>query len=325
MPFYRYAARYVAGDEGNDHYSIRSLVPFSLENEKNKYYVHCCYTTEKDDAQSIYVVSFGYERDWPEKIEGPKSTDRFGICYIMSGKGYFNGIPIHAGQFFFSHPYETHTITNDPDDPMEYYYISVAGKGTVELMRDAGFLSIPKVSDFGFGDTVAELIGNALYRVPSSVDYELYFYGVFVQLMSYHKKENRSTINSAVKLDKYAYYKKAVTFINECILDGITAADVARHLHISPSYLRAIFAEFCQYSVRELIIRKKMDCAMNYMICDDYTVERAATLLGYEDYNQFSKIFKKYTGMSPLAYKKAHADEEDRNEGGGADTSEYWS
>ncbi len=314
MPFYRYGARYVFNDNGNDYYSIRSLVPFSLENEKSRYFVHNCYTTEKDDSQSIYVASFGYERDWPEKVEGPKSKDRFTICYVMSGRGYINGAEVNAGQFFFVHPYENHIITQDKNDPMEYYYISVAGKGTVELMQSAGFLSIPKISNFHFGDKVAELIGGALYKTPENVDYELYFYGVFIQLMAYHRKENKSVLNNAVKLDRYAYYKKAMTFITECILDGVTAADVAKHLHISPSYLRNIFSEFCQYSVRELIIRKKMDCAMNYMICDDYTVERVARLLGYEDYNQFSKIFKKYTGMSPLAYKKANAAEKDRDQ-----------
>ena len=314
MPFYRYAARYVFNDVGNDHYYIRSLVPFSIENEKNKYFVHCCYTTEKDDSQSVYVVSFGYERDWPDKVEGPIRKDRFAVCYVMSGRGFFNGTEVKGGQFFFTHPYESYTISDDPNDPMEYYYMSAAGKGIVELMQKSGFLSIPKISDFHFGDKVAELIGNALYNVPENVDYELYFYGVFMQLMAYHRKENKSIINNSQKLDRYTYYKKAVVFINECILDGISATDVARHLHISPSYLRSIFSEFCQYSVRELIVRKKMDCAMNYMMCDDYTVERVARLLRYEDYNQFSKIFKKYTGMSPLAYKKANASGKDNSQ-----------
>ena len=306
MTFYRYCARYVFNDAGNDEYSIRSLIPFSKENEKNKYFVHTCYVGDLDNRKGIYVSNFGYERDWPEKSEGPKITDRFLVHYVMSGHGSFNDMEVHAGQFFFAHPYENIHIQNDPNDPLEYYYIGVGGKDVVDFMRNAGFFSIPKVLDFSFADKVAELIDNALYHVPDKVDYELYFYGIFMQLMAYHKKENRSVINSMEKPDKYTYYKRALQFIQDCLLDGITPTDVAKHIHVSPSYLRMIFSEFCQYSVRELIIRKKMDCAINYMIIDDYSVARVALLLGYEDYSQFSKIFKKYTGMSPNAYKKQY-------------------
>ena len=306
MAFYRYIARYVFNNEGNDVYSVRSLVPFSREEEKNKYFVHTCYIGDRDDGKSIYVSNFGYERDWPKKTEGPKITDRFLIYYVMNGRGVFNDMEVRAGQFFFTHPYETTHIVNDPDAPMEYYYLGVEGKDVMDFMRDAGFFSIPKVSVFSFADKVVELIGNALYHVPPEVDYEFYFYGVFMQLMAYHKKENRSVINSLEKPDKYTYYKRAQQFIQDYLLDGISPVDVAKHIHVSPSYLRMIFSEFCQYSVRELIVRKKMDCAMNYIVIDDYSVARVALLLGYEDYSQFSRIFKKYTGMSPTEYKKLH-------------------
>ncbi len=306
VAFYRYIARYGSNNDKSESYSVRSLVPFD-RNEDKKYFVHTCYAGDNDDEKNIYVSNFGYERDWPQKEEGPKSTDRFLIHYVMSGRGFFNGIEVNVGQFFFTHPYESYHIANDPENPMEYYYIGVEGKGVVDFMRGAGFFSIPKVFGFSFADKVSELIGNALYHVPPEVDYELYFYGIFMQLMAYHKKENRSVINSMEKTDKYTYYKRAQLFIRDCLLDGISPADVARHIHVSPSYLRMIFSEFCQYSVRELIVRKKMDCAINYMIIDDYSVSRVALLLGYEDYSQFSKIFKKYTGMSPNAYKKRHA------------------
>ncbi len=306
MAFYRYVARYVSNNDGNDSYSVCSLVPFSRETETNQYYVHSCYAGEKDDSQSLYVYNFGYEKDWPQKVEGPKITDRFLIHYVMSGRGFFNDMAVCAGQFFFAHPYESICIRNDPDDPMEYYYLGVAGKDVIEFIRNTGFFSISKVFDFSFGDKVSELIGGALYHVPSDVDCGLYFYGVFMQLMAYHKKENCAVISSMERPDKYTYYKRALAFIENYLLDGISPIDVAEHLHVSPSYLRMIFSEFCQYSVRELIVRKKMDCAMNYMAIDDYSVARVALLLGYEDYSQFSKIFKKYTGMSPLTYKQLH-------------------
>lgn len=305
MAFYRFVARYAFGEHDNDSYAIRSLVPFSLENEKNKYFVHTCYIGELEESKSLFVSNFGYERDWPMKRE-EQATRRFIVHYVMRGHGFFNNQEVHAGQFFFTHPYETYSIRNDPEDPMEYYYIGVEGKNTADFMREIGFFSIPRVSDFSFGEIVENLIREALYNSHDNVDYETYFYGVFMQLMSYHKKANRTAISSLEKPDKYTYYKRAQQFITDYLLDGITPTDVARHLHVSPSYLRMIFSEFCPYSLRELLIRKKMECAINYMLFESYSVARVSLLLGYEDYSQFSKIFKKYTGMSPNAYKKAY-------------------
>ena len=52
------------------------------------------------------------------------------------------------------------------------------------------------------------------------------------------------------------------------------------------------------------MIRKRMECAANKLTFENYTVRQAAALTGYSDYTLFSKLFKKYTGVSPRTYKK---------------------
>ena len=304
MAFYRYSATYYTG--AKDGPTIRSLVPFSLENEKNQYYCHRYYTHDEDDAQYCYVVSLGHEMGSPCHVMGPRAINRFIIHYVMNGHGYYNDKEVHAGQIFITHPYAEHTIRHSSDAPLEFYYIGISGTGTEELMKRTGFFTLPDVIDFSFAERIPPIFYDALYCTHPNTDIELYLLGVFYKLMALHKEENANTLAGFAKLDSYAYYKAARKFIDDYLLDGITPNDVATHLHISPSYLRAIFSKYCKYSLRELLIRRRIECAASRLTYDNYSVTEAAALVGYEDYTLFSKLFKKYTGVSPQVYKKQH-------------------
>ena len=304
MAYYRYSASYP--DKNGNELTVRSTVPFSLETEKNPYYCHRYYTSEKDDSPYYYVVSLGHQKGWPGRFHGPRTVDRFIIHYVVGGKGEFQGEPVEAGQFFFTHPYETHTIRDDDQDPMEYYYIGIAGPGTKELMRRTGFFSIPKIHRFHFTEQLLPLFYNTLYQTNPRHDTELYLLSAFLYLLSLHQQENTVSASEHSKKDTFLYYKEALIFVQDYLLEGITARDVALHLHISQSYLRSIFARYCKYSLRELIIRKRMECAASRLTFENASVMQAAALVGYSDYTLFSKIFKKYIGMSPLTYKKQH-------------------
>lgn len=303
MAFYRYSASY---PEGGGERCIRSTVPFSPDAEQSPYYSHRYYTSEKDDSSFYYIVSIGHEKSWPGKFLGPRSLDRFVIHYVVAGKGSFNGEPVQKGQFFLTHPYDAHTILTDRDDPMEFYYIGISGPGKEELMKNAKLFSAPQIQKFRFEDHVVREFNDALYRQHPDHDTEYYLIGMFFRLLSLHVQESAHTTYDNRKKDAFLYYKEALIFIQNYLLEGITPAEVAEHLHISPSYLRLIFSKYCKYSLRELLVRKRIECAASRLTFQNISVSQAATLVGYSDYTMFSRIFKKYTGVSPMDYKKRH-------------------
>ena len=310
MGYYRYCAKYVYHENSNDMYSFRSLVPFSLEKEKKRYFVHNCYTSEPAADPTLRVFSLGYERDWPQKVEGPCSNDRLIVYYVMSGRGFFNGMEVTQGHYFYSCPNETFEILNDPNNPMELCYIGVDGIRVKEVMKNIGFQMSPSVVAFSFGENALALIQNALYHVPEGMDYEVYFQSVFVRLMAYHKNENRK-FETIEMPNRYAYYERAMMFIQRHLTDGVSVSDVARYLHISQSYLKLIFSEFSKYSAREIILRKKMNCAIDYLLTSNHSTFQIASKLGYEDRSQFVRVFKKYVGMSPSECRKRYGDKGD--------------
>lgn len=303
MAYYRYSNSY-PGKDGE--ITVRSMTPIAPQAEHSSYFVHRCYTSEKDDSSYYYVVSLGHEKSWPQKEIVNRNCDRFIIHYVLRGCGEFQGKPVHAGQFFFTHPYEVHTIRADEKDPMEFYYIGTAGPGVEDLMRRSGFFSIPSIQDFHFTEQIAPAFFDALYCMHDENDTELYFLSLLLRLLSLHQKEKVRSATENSKMHAFLYYKEALILIQTYLTEGITPKDIAQHLHVSPSYLRAIFSRFCKYSVQELIIRKRIECAANRLTFENESVAQVAAAVGYSDYTLFSKIFKKYTGMSPQTYKKRH-------------------
>ena len=304
MSYYRFALDYPTED-GNEK-RLRSLTPLSVsEIQKYRYGSYRYYTSEKDDTPQCHVISLGYDRSYPGKQHGPRSINRFILHYVTHGKGTVNGSAVRAGQVFFTHPYEEFVINSDRDEPLEFYYIGIAGPGTEAIMKNTGFLSVPKIMECPFISRIPTMFYEPLFEASADTDPDYYLMSFFLRLMSLHKNHNIKVSEEPTD-DAFFYYKQTLRFIEEYLLRGITPSDVAQFLHISPSYLRVIFSRYCKFSLRELLIRKRIECAANHLVFHQCSVMEAANLCGYEDYTLFSRIFKKYTGMSPRAYKQLH-------------------
>ena len=306
MSYYRFALVYHTA-QGHEK-RLRSLTPLpSSEVEKHDYYSYRYYTSEKDDSPDCHVISLGHDLSYPAKRHGPRSINRFILHYVIRGKGVFKGNTVRAGQVFFTHPYEEVLIDSDLKEPLEFYYIGIAGPGTEAIMKNAGFFSVPSIVECPFIDRIPSLFYEPLFEAHSDTDPDYYLMSFFLRLMSLHKVHNIKATETPTD-DAFFYYKQALMFIEEYLLSGITPSDVAQFLHISPSYLRVIFSRYCKFSLRELLIRKRIECAASHLVFHQCSVVEAANLCGYEDYTLFSRIFKKYTGMSPQTYKNLHRD-----------------
>jgi len=254
-----------------------------------------------------YIQTLGHEVGWPNKVFKAYLRDRYMFHYAVRGKAYFDGYPVKEGQFFFSYPYQSYDFYEDKDDPMEIYYIALAGKNAKNLIDALGFDKVSRISDFDFADVIKTLFHDALYVEHPNVDLELYLYSMFLKIMSYHKPKNLNIPGNPGKDESssYSYYKTAIEYINDnCFVRNISPSDVANVLHISPSYLRLIFDKYCKLSCRELIIRKRLEYAANRILFDNYSIKEAAISVGYEDYRLFSRIFKKYIGTTPKEFRQ---------------------
>lgn len=97
---------------------------------------------------------------------------------------------------------------------------------------------------------------------------------------------------------------QAERFIGEHYSEGITAGDVARHVHLSPAYLARLFRRNRGETITERIAQCRMDRARQLLLTTGIPARSIAVNVGYNSYVQFAAVFRRLTGESPSGYRK---------------------
>ncbi len=97
-----------------------------------------------------------------------------------------------------------------------------------------------------------------------------------------------------------------INFIKKYIslhyMDEISLNEVAEILNLSRSYLSTLFKNEVGISFTEYLINFRLNRAIEILKLEKLPLNTIAEMVGYPDYTQFSKIFKKYKGVSPKNY-----------------------
>ncbi|MDN6733265.1 MAG: phosphoenolpyruvate hydrolase family protein [Tetragenococcus koreensis] len=106
--------------------------------------------------------------------------------------------------------------------------------------------------------------------------------------------------------DKHLTSKDYVTFIQEYIHEHypeeISLNELSTIIHVSRSYLSNLFLKIIGKSFTNYLIDYRLSRAIEIMEKGNLALKEVATMVGYTNYSQFSKIFKKRYGKSPKTY-----------------------
>lgn len=98
------------------------------------------------------------------------------------------------------------------------------------------------------------------------------------------------------------HIKKAVKYIETHCQRPLKTADVAEHCRLHPVYLASLFREHTGKSVKDYVNQIRIHKAREFLDSGEYIIAEAAYQSGFSDALYFSKVFKKYTGLSPVEY-----------------------
>ncbi|QEG24673.1 AraC family transcriptional regulator [Mariniblastus fucicola] len=121
----------------------------------------------------------------------------------------------------------------------------------------------------------------------------------FVQ--NYNCVSRESTDATAVNNPTLA---AALSFIRNNACQDIVSRDVARHVGVSLSSLKRLFASEHKHPINRCIIRARIDRAKILLRDTDLSVEQIAARIGYSHAHYFSLAFKRETELSPTTYRK---------------------
>lgn len=121
-------------------------------------------------------------------------------------------------------------------------------------------------------------------------------------LLNYILYELKYTMEITVQNE---YVLKAMRLIEWHVNDKYTLNDVAADVGLSKEYFATVFKKATGKTFTDYYNEKKMLIARSYLLSGKLTPEQIAKHLGYDNYNYFSRLFKKYFGMSPVKLKKS--------------------
>lgn len=234
-------------------------------------------------------VIFGFEKCSKSHAFGPAVRMYWLIHYVESGFGFFQidgkTYRVHPGEMFVIPPFVETYYEADREHPWSYTWIGFTETG-----------SLP-----------TEL--EPVVYCPSGLQ-------VFQEMKKCDNMENgRSAFLCAKLWEVFAllldtkqgsvdYVEKALNCIHAEYMNGITVQDIADRVNLDRSYFSTLFKNKMGVSPGKYLLQYRMNIAASLMIQQGKSVSVAANSVGYGDIFNFSKMFKRYYGMSPQGYVK---------------------
>ncbi len=110
-------------------------------------------------------------------------------------------------------------------------------------------------------------------------------------------------INTSKQERSESVVGKAIKYINQHFAEDINLDDVARTVDISPYYFSKLFKQEAGENFIEYLTHLRMKQAKEYLANPQYSIKEVCIMCGYSDPNYFSRIFKKYEGVSPTEFR----------------------
>ncbi|WP_127490800.1 response regulator [Paenibacillus glycanilyticus] len=151
-----------------------------------------------------------------------------------------------------------------------------------------------------FIDVLHDQVIKALSCNDRHKDHYVFYYGDF-NWNQYSQRPTEEEFTAQTSL----IVEKAMEYINQNFAQkGLTLHEVAQNNHVSPNYLSYLFKKETGYNLWEYVVKLRMEESKRLLLHTDMRRYEISEKVGYESPEHFSKIFKKYYGMSPSELKK---------------------
>lgn len=97
--------------------------------------------------------------------------------------------------------------------------------------------------------------------------------------------------------------EKALKIIDMEYFTDLSLSYICEKLGVSEPYFSALFKEQLGKNFKEYLISYKLSKAKEMLKNSELPVYEISTRVGYNNYNQFTRIFKKYEGISPAEFR----------------------
>ncbi|TRX50244.1 helix-turn-helix domain-containing protein [Fulvivirga sp. M361] len=262
-------------------------------------------------VSNLYLTDIGF---FPKALnhfrDRPLGCLEYILIYCLEGRGKIKTknkkYKLEPNTFFIIEKDKPHQYASDGKDPWSIYWIHFKGINAAYLYKkfekhnNSKPIFIPfhqnKVAEFeylldlfkmGYTDQIFEYSSMLLHKLLGSFIY-------------YSIKSNDHNDRSRDDLAK-----QITEYLNSNIYNTLTMNDIISEFGKSSSTLFTIFKERTGYSIMYFFSLIKIQKACELMNLTTLSIKEISYQLDYQDPLYFSRVFKKFMGVSPREYKKS--------------------
>jgi AraC-like DNA-binding protein len=97
--------------------------------------------------------------------------------------------------------------------------------------------------------------------------------------------------------------QEAIRYIRDHFSENISRNELAARLHCSAAHFSRVFTRTTGYAYRDFLLQCRIEKAKELLCHSHLQVAEVANAVGYEDPFQFSKVFRKRSGVSPRQFR----------------------
>ncbi|WP_041668875.1 PocR ligand-binding domain-containing protein [Acetobacterium woodii] len=95
-------------------------------------------------------------------------------------------------------------------------------------------------------------------------------------------------------------------YIDNHYQDNLTVEAIAAAACLSPGYAGRIFKDQMNMPIMDYVLKVRIDKSKKLLLNPHYQIQAIAKNVGYEDAGYFTKVFRKFEGITPTQFRKVH-------------------
>lgn len=272
-----------------------------------------CLENLRKEWVDLNLCYCGCEDCKPDSGFGPSKRNKFLLHVIWRGKGRLEiggrTYQLERGDAFLISPDVTAFYQADSEHPWSYFWIGFSGLKAKEYIESAGFYEDSPVRKVEDVDKLYRYVDQILTSHDLTPEAELKRMGLllmfFSSLTEDYSKSHVARKRREVSSRDALYISNTVDYIDKNYDGNLKISELADRIGISRSYLSTCFKRVMGCSPQEYIMNLRMEKGRLLIRTTGLPIGEVADLVGYKDPLAFSRIFKQYFGLSPMAYRSS--------------------
>ena len=259
----------------------------------------------------IYVEQAGITHPDPEYCivrtrEHRTYTYLYVLEYVVEGKGYIvcdgKTYPVQAGDFYFLNRGIEPVYYADSDTPFRKLWVNIAGE-FMQLMTASYQLTMPVlVCHFDAEPCMRKL--HAILAGARARSFEACVPELLHALIDLFEQIRAARL---LRADGEQLYADICRKIERELCFPLSIDQLADDFYISRSTLYRLFMKNCGLSPKQYILGRKIALSQQLLVRNLHSIAEIAAVLQFTDARHFARTFRAQTGVSPAAYRFAHA------------------